>query len=380
MKIAFICPSISRALGGIFEVERKLAQSLTRIPETSVDVLGVEDEHTRADLPEWLPLQPQYFPVSQPPASFRYSSGLERAVLSSTADLLHMHALWTHNSVIVNKWAHRTKRPYLITPNGMLDPWAVRNSGWKKKIALALFERQCLQNAACIQVFSQGEYESVRQFGLKNPICIIPNGVGLPPALEQSSPPWEVPPNRKVLLYLGRLHPKKGLINLLNAWNQLNPSSWTLAIAGWDQAGHEAELKKLALQDSVIFLGPRFGNDKTACYHHCDAFILPSFSEGLPIVVLEAWSHAKPVLMTPECNLPSGFQSNAALCIQANVDSIAAGLQKLMAMSNSDLEAMGQNGLALAQNQFTWPKIATDLRSVYAWMLNAGPKPSCVVD
>ncbi len=255
MRIAFVCPSISRTLGGIFEVERKLAQSLVNIPDTSVDVLGVEDEHTQADLPEWGPLQPQYFPSTGRPASFRYSSGLQQAVLANDSNLLHMHALWTHNSLIVNKWVQRWKRPYLITPNGMLDQWAVRNSGWKKRIALALYERRCLNRAACIQVFSQNEHDSVREFGLRNPICIIPNGVDLPTSKEAGPSPWpQLPSGQKVLLYLGRLHPKKGLVNLLKAWNQVAaPPNWTLAIAGWDQGGHENELKTLA-QSSVIFL------------------------------------------------------------------------------------------------------------------------------
>lgn len=381
MKIAFVCPSISRTLGGIFEIERKLAQSLVEIPETSIDVLGVEDEHTWADLPAWRPLQPQYFPSTGRPVSFRYSSSLERAILANDSNLLHMHALWTHNSVIVNKWVQRWKRPYLITANGMLDQWAVRNSGWKKRIALALYERKCLNRAACIQVNSQNEHDSVREFGLRNPICIIPNGVDLPERKEEAPSPWaDLPPGQKVLLYLGRLHPKKGLVNLLKAWNQAaTPPDWTLAIAGWDQGGHETELKTLA-SSSVIFLGPRFGKDKALCYQNCDAFILPSFSEGLPIVVLEAWSHARPVLMTPECNLPEGFSSNSALRVQPSVSSITEGLQKLFAMSDEERESMGARGLALAKKRFTWPQIAADIRSVYAWMLGAGPKPSCVVE
>jgi len=359
--------------------------------ETSVDVLSVEDEYTQLDLPEWLPLKPRFFSASGRPSSFRYSSDLGQAVLRNDVDVLHLQALWTHNSVIVNQWSKRWRRPYLITPNGMLDQWAVRNSQWKKRIALAIYERKCLQGAACIQVNSRNEYNSVREFGLTNPICIIPNGIDLPRQREELPLPWtdQIAPGRKVLLYLGRLHPKKGLVPLLKAWAQASSqrtgcSPWTLAIAGWDQGGHEDELKTLAttlqLNSSVAFLGPRFGLDKLGCYQNCQAFVLPSFSEGLPMAVLEAWSHAKPVLMTPACNLPEGFTHNAALKIEPTVESLADGLGKLCAMSDLDRSAMGSSGFSLAKDRFSWSKIAADIRSVYSWILDAGPKPTCVVD
>ncbi len=244
--------------------------------------------------------------------------------MSADADLAHLHALWMYNSLVISEWAQKRKRPYLITPNGMLDPWAVRNSGWKKRIAFALYERKCLHNAACIQVNSEAELDSVRAFGLRNPVCIIPNGIDLPESSErtQAPPPWaqQVPTGNKVLLYLGRLHPKKGVVNLLNAWGQVIASDgWTLAIAGWDQLNHESELRKLAADlnlGQVVFLGPQFGGAKSLCYQHCDAFILPSFSEGLPMTILESWSYSKPVLMTSACNLPQGFAQQAAIQIE----------------------------------------------------------------
>lgn len=395
MKVTFLCPSISRTSGGIFEIERKLAQALSRLPVTYLEVLGLSDEHTSADLPAWEPLQPRHFGYLGP-SSFRYSAKLQGALLASDADLVHLHALWMHNSIVLRKWAQRRNRPYIITANGMLDEWAVRNSGWKKRIALAVYERACLNGAACIQVNSEAEYRSARRFGLRNPICIIPNGVDLPEntngeantALERT---WKglIPSSCRVLLYLGRLHPKKGLANLLKAWAQVNATSrrtpeWVLAIAGWDQSGHQADLQALASKlnsrQSVLFLGPQFGTDKIACYRRCDAFILPSQSEGQPMSVLEAWSHAKPVCMTQECNLVEGFAAGAALSIEPTVDSIEDGLRSLFEMPVSKQQAMGQRGLELVRNHFAWPRIAAEMRSVYNWTLGSGPKPVCVME
>src|SRR5262249_34005902 len=152
-------------------------------------------------------------------------------------------------------------------------------------------------------------------YGVHNPISVIPNGGDLPQLTESSvAEPASAAlrtfaQGRKILLYLGRLHPKKNFANLIRACEQSrnsHPSAWehwALAVACWDQAGHERELKRLnndyGLADSVRFLGPLFGQEKDAAYRACDAFVLPSLSEGLPMAVLEAWAYAKPVLMTP---------------------------------------------------------------------------------
>ena len=155
-----------------------------------------------------------------------------------------------------------------------------------------------------------------------------------------------------------------------------------LAIAGWDQAGYERELKKLTTDDgllaSVRFLGPLFGQEKEAAYRTCDAFILPSLSEGLPMTVLEAWAHAKPVLMTLECNLPEGFAAGAALQIGTGPEEIAAGLKQLTEMSDDDRTAMGNRGRTLVATKFSWPEIGERMRSVYEWVLGGEATPDTV--
>jgi len=186
------------------------------------------------------------------------------------------------------------------------------------------------------------------------------------------------------------LHPKKNLGAMLEAWAQSRKAKvgsrkseeWRLVIAGWDQAGYEADLKALAsdlgLLTSVSFVGPKFGEDKAEVYRNADAFILPSLSEGLPMVVLEAWAYGKPVLMTPECNLPEGFAAGAALEIGTTPETIAAGLRQLMEMSESEREAMGSRGRALVEAKFSWPRIGEQMRAVYEWVLGGGKPPECV--
>jgi len=172
--------------------------------------------------------------------------------------------------------------------------------------------------------------------------------------------------------------------SLIRAWEEVcrsEPSktdSWMLAIAGWDQSGYESELKRVVTVPSVIFLGPRFGAEKAECYRTCDAFILPSLSEGLPMTVLEAWGYAKPVLMTRECNLPEGFAAGAALQIGTAPEQIAAGLKELVVLSDQDRRTMGNHGRTLVSTKFSWVEIAEQMHAIYDWALGGGATPPSV--
>ena len=281
-------------------------------------------------------------------------------------------------------------RPYIVHLHGMLESWALQNAKWKKRIAALRYENRHLGGAACLRALCEAEAQSVRAYGMRNPICVIPNGVDLPDLSETPTPQARpFAEGQKVLLYLGRLHPKKNVSNLIRAWKQILDSypparaSLLLAIAGWSQGGYEAQLRQLTtdlgLLSSVVFLGPRFGTEKDECYRGCDAFIMPSLSEGLPMTVLEAWAYAKPVLMTPECNLPEGFAAGAALQIGTGPEEIAGGLKQMIEMSDDDRRAMGNRGRNLVATKFSWPRIGEQMRSVYEWMLSGSPLPEVVV-
>jgi len=392
--------SVSRANGGIFEAERRLQQTLQAREGIDVRVFGATDQYTGSDLAAWSPLVPTTFAVKGPP-SFGYTPGMLDAMLRADVDLASFVGLWKYPSLSASKWARRTKKPFLVSPHGMLDAWALRNSRIKKRFAAWLFQDAQFRQASCLRALCAAEAASIRAYGLKNPICIIPNGMDLPPWPEADRPtslPSPFSPGRKVVLYLGRLHPKKGLGSLLAAWNRVRKKEgmdWLLALAGWDQGGHAAELRREATElgipwkeegdqafseASVLFLGPKFDEAKAQVFTHCDAFILPSLSEGLPMVLLEAWAYGKPVLMTPECNLSEGFVAGAALSISPTTESIAGGLGRLFQMTDIERHKMGRNGLALVQDRFAWPKIAADMMTVYQWMLGGGPMPACMSD
>jgi poly(glycerol-phosphate) alpha-glucosyltransferase len=207
---------------------------------------------------------------------------------------------------------------------------------------------------------------------------VIPNGIELPQPRSTQPPPWSgtVEPGRPVLLFLGRLHPKKGLAELLDAWSRLR-SDWILAIAGWDQGGFRAQLEAHAARN-VLFLGPLHGAAKAAAFQHAAAFTLPSHSEGMPAAVLEAWAYDLPVVMTSACNIPEGFAAGAALPIDPTPASICDGLALLLSMTPEQRRAMGRRGHDLVATRFAWPVLARDMHDTYAWLLGGGAPPPCV--
>lgn len=377
-KLTILTGSISRAAGGTFDAVRNLAVALKAESRYSPSVAGLRDSETDRDQSLWGDTETKAFRV-QGPRAFGYAPGLAPSLALNSPDILHVHGLWMYSSVVAIRWARRG-RPYVVSPHGMLDPWALHNSRWKKRISAALYENRHLRGAACLHALNTAEAEMIRAYGLTNPVCVIPNGVELPVYAE---------PKRaqkiRTLLYLGRLHPKKGLPNLIEAWSlvhkEADQSAWRLAIAGWGQNGHQAELEaltaKLNLSSSISFVGPQFGQAKAARLNAASAFILPSLSEGLPMTVLEAWSWSLPVLMSSRCNLPEGAEAGAAVMMEADPDSISAALRRLFSMSDSEREAMGMNGRRLVEQSFQWGLIGRQMADVYDWVLG-GSRPTTV--
>lgn len=426
MRIAQITASVSHAGGGVSLAVGELATAL-HLQGATVRIDGIEDEGVALVLSAGLEVRAHPLDRTLP---LRSSVAMERSLAAAEISLYHLHGLWTSPSRFLPRLSAESGAPLMISPHGMLDAWALANSRWKKRLAALWFENVNLRKAACLHALCGAERDSIRAYGLTNPIAIIPNGVDLP---ERSSDLRSPPSGLHTLLFLGRLHPKKGLVNALRGWKQATDhrsevggrEEWRFVIAGWDQGGHEAELKRLCddlglswsdipasewpgenlaepsrfdpidtsrrgttamLQPtsahrppaSVIFTGPAFGESKSRLLRLASAFILPSFSEGLPMAVLEAWAHELPVLMTDHCNLPEGFSTQSAIRIGTDPESIAEGLRLLFLSPTSDLRVLGTNGRALVEERFTWQQVSSQMVEVYAWILGRGPKPTCV--
>ena len=420
MKVAMTTGSLSRNAGGLFESVRAMGKGLSELG-MGVSVYGLRDQNWERDEEAWAPLSARAFSFVGPRA-LAWSPDMDATLDEARPDLVALQGLWQYSSIATRRQWRRNGTPYVISPRGMLDKWALANSRWKKVLAAWVFENAVLRDAACLHALCESEADAMRAYGLRQRIEVVPNGVELVDLLTT-----EHTERRRMLLFLGRIHPKKGLVGALRAWADIqnskskiqNSKQWQFVIAGWDQGGHEAELKALcnelglrmvdrgALMEEqnspvtsysepvtapqvpllnsgrstldsaeVLFFGPAFGEEKDALLRSADAFILPSFSEGLPMSVLEAWSYGLPVVMTPECNLPEGFASHAALEIRSGEGSFQGadfsfqhGLRALLEMSDRERAAMGMMGRRLVEDRFTWPKVAEQMKEVYESLL-----------
>ena len=385
---------LSAAGGGIPPVIRALVAEYRRRQMDCV-VAGLADP-TGAS-----PAFPEDWPVLTGriagPVAIGYSPELARQLGKRVQkdSVIHVHGLWMYPGKLARKLSEATGAVRIVSPHGMLEPWALQNSRWKKRLAAWVFENKDLRTANCLHALCQSEADNIRRYGLKNPIAVIPNGVGLasfanPPSRAVLESRFPALNGRRWMLFLSRIHPKKGLPHLIRAWAKIQKSEignrksedWMLVIAGPDELNHEAEMKQLVadsgLNNRVCFTGPLHGAEKLAALGGAGLFVLPSFSEGFSMAVLEAAAAGLPVMLTPQCNFPELAEAGGAVEISPDVSGCETGLRQLLALPISERQAMGQRGKALVCRSYAWPMVADQMLAVYRWLTAGGPPPPCV--
>lgn len=381
MNILVFTYSVTRSAGGVFDAVRGLFTN-TAFRTHELKIISFRDKYCNMDIPQWNGLPIQLFRAG----FLLHSSKAKRALLAENADVLHMEALWRFPHLWMNDWKKCRKSPIVCSPHGMLDTYILQSQGRMKRVVSKLFFQKGLEAVDCYHALCKKELDNIRAYGLKQPVAIIPNGVDLPAPTKQ----YVKIDNKYHLLYLGRLHKKKGVDLLLKALalvKKENPQilcPWHIDLVGWDHENCLSELKSIVnkehLDEIVTFHGGLFGEEKLRMYATSDAYILPSHGEGLPMTVLEAWSWKLPVIMTPQCNLPEGFENRAAIEIQDNVQSVKSGLVRLFNMDEEQRREIGENGYKLVSNDFTWDASARKMIQLYGWLLQKTKKPNFVFD
>jgi glycosyltransferase involved in cell wall biosynthesis len=308
------------------------------------------------------------------------SSELHRALKRSAreTDVLHGHGLWLMPN-IYPAWAVRGRRAKLIvSPRGMLGAEALAFSHRKKQLFWVLLQRRALRQAACLHATGDAEYAEIRAAGLKNPVTIIPNGVDAP-ALS-SVAEFDGP---RTVLSLGRIHPKKGLDQLVRAWSRLEAEwpDWCLRIVGPAELGHDHELAALSASlglKRVAIEGPVFGPAKTAAYRQADIFVLPTRNDNFAMTVAEALAGGTPVISTKGAPW-AGLEANGCgWWIDHGVEPLAAALRAVFNLPRDQLRAMGERGRAWMARDFTWDRVSADMLDVYEWVARGGPPPPTI--
>ncbi|REF89047.1 poly(glycerol-phosphate) alpha-glucosyltransferase [Methylovirgula ligni] len=363
LRLGLLTARASRLGGGVFEAVVAQAQALKAHGGITPIVFGAADEFTAEDKKRLGTVELVSVP-SRGPAAFDYAPGLLPLIRAADLDILHLHGIWQYVSLCGAGWAEATKRPYLISPHGMLDPWITARGRWKKALARVGYERRSWRDASLFHALTEAEARDIaRETGTeKSRIAVVPNYVAA-----DTAPPA---PRAPLVLYIGRIHPKKNLEALVEAWSaaQASEAGYRLAIAGWGEPAHVAALQArfAALADpGIAFLGPVYGEQKQKLLREARFMVLPSLSEGLPMAVLEAWAAATPSLMSAACNLPEGFAQGAALETGVDSASIAATLRRAFALPAADWQAMSAVAHALAQSRFSPQAIAAQWAALY---------------
>jgi glycosyltransferase involved in cell wall biosynthesis len=391
IKPIFVVGGLYSLSNGVAWIMKDLAAALGRAG-TPIDVYGAECPdrgmpsigHIFESPSRWLTAPGRWLGgLSWSP---KLKSLLREAIAS--ADVVHNHSIWMLPNSYASRIARRTGKPVIYTAHGTLEPWALKNSGWKKRVVGAWFQNADLRNADCIHVNSEPEAEGVRKLGIKCPIAVIPNGVNLDEFdLSQDTEPfYERFPTlrgKRLMLFMARLHEKKGLGHLIPACGKLAADfpDWHLVIAGPD-GGYLTTAQQLVaehrLGNRVTFVGRVDGELKQATRAACELFVQPSFSEGFSMAILEALAAGKPVLLTPGCNFPEAARAGAAVEVEPTVEGTTEGLRELLALKPNELQERGIAGRQLVEMQYTWDGVAQKTLELYRYLHDRRDRPNWV--
>ncbi len=323
------------------------------------------------------------FALSLPFNNPGVSAEFWRALKSRIADfdVVHVHAVWNFPTWTAMRLARRAGVPYVVAPQGSFAPWALTENRWGKRVYGHLTELPLLKRADCLQALTETEKAQFREAGLSGPVEVVPNGVDVTHFDLEAAPLREqlgLGTNQKTLLFLSRLHPKKGLDILIDAFARLcrTRDDVTLVIAGHD-AGNGFEgrvrswIEERGLSDRCRLIGEVRDEAKYRTFRGADAFVLPSYSEGLPVAALEAMAARLPVVLTHRCNLPEVAHAGAGWVTEPNAGALAEALLALFQDPAAAAEA-GANGRRLAEERFSWPGVAKRLLEIYRGLVAAG--------
>ncbi len=372
-------PHLHPAQGGLSAVIPQLSAELSQRHGLQIELAAFDE----AEPTELVPV----LPVTRWPAGrLAWLTGTElrerfRALLAE-ADGVHVHGLWSAHAAISARAARGLGKPYVVSAHGMLEPWALAHKGWKKRLYSALVEKTTLDHAACLHALTLDEADDYRRFGCRAPVAVVPNAVQLPETIQRDLFLDMFPALRgkRILLFLGRLHPKKGVDLLLRAWAALAGefSDAVLVLAGPDSENTRGSLEAIArendIEGRVVFTGMLDSAMKWSALAAAACFLLPSHSEGQSIAILEALGMGLPVIVSDRCHMPEVRQAAAGWEITPDLAALTLGLKQFLSASATANMEMGKRGRQLVAEKFSWPVVARQMAELYAWV-QGGARP-----
>lgn len=349
--------------------------------DTPVDVDGVEVWYFRRVEPlrRWLP----FVPYLSKSIGFFYAPEMARTldVIVPSVDVVHTHMPFNYPNYAAARAAFTHRKPLVYQQNGILDPQRLRFRSLKKRVYVEAVEKPIMRRAAALVAGTEAERESYRRLGVRTPCHLIANGVDVDRyrtvAGRTSYPGWRAAPEDDVILFLGRLHPIKGVDRLLSAFSALQdryPCA-RLVIAGPDEFGIEAgfrsEARSSGLPDRVFFPGMVEGDEKLDLLARANLFCLPSQAEGFSLTILEALASSTAVLLSPGCHFPEVVGAGAGRIADTDPGPLSEAMASLLD-DRQNLRRMGEAGRTFAAREYSWASITTRLLDLYQ-SLAAGP-------
>ena len=306
----------------------------------------------------------------------------KKNVFSNNYNLYHSQGLWLKINNKMCKNARKGKKPYVISVRGMLEPWSLAQGQFKKKLALKIYQYKDLKKASCLHATSKMEVESIRKLGLKNPVALIQNGVNI------SDFPESIPvkhSQKRKILFLSRIHPKKGIENLINAWEELdNPEKkhWCIEIVGNGDENYietiKTIIKEKKLDHSIKVLPPVFGIRKNELYREASLFVLPTYSENFGIVIAEALANFTPVITTKGTPWQDLEDYGCGWWIELGKFTLIRALNEAISKEPNEILDMGIKGRKLIEDKYSMVAVAEKMLKLYSWILNKNNKPDFI--
>lgn len=387
MHVFLTIPNLSKRDGGPSTVVQHLSEQLVSAG-TSVSV--VTSEPHPGDV-ETLPRDQRVNLIHVPGSSRgrsawafgrRLHETLEQKLAGAGDVVVHDFGLWLPANHAVISVSYNLGLALVCSPCGMLAPWALRHKPWKKIVGWWLYQRRDLSCATLLAATSEQEVRDIRRWVPKKNVALVPNGVEIPAS---SAEPRRGAGNQpRKIVFLGRIHPVKGLKNLVEAWHLVRPAGWHCILAGPDEAGHQTELGALLRQRNLAsvfeFPGMIEGERKWALLREADVFVLPSFTENFGVAAAEALACAVPVITTKGTPWKDLVDHRCGWWVAIGAEPLAAALREATSLSDPQRYKMGQRGLRLVEEKYSWPQIGANMKAVYDWVLGGGAKPACVIE
>nr|WP_235927060.1 glycosyltransferase [Gloeocapsopsis dulcis] len=390
-----IIPSVAPIRGGPSRAVLEMVKALQRqgieseIATTNDNGSGLlevplEQQVTYADVPVWFfpRLSPGIAAIREFAVSWSLTNWLQQHLYDY--DLLHIHAIFSYPSTIGMAIARQHNHPYLVSPHGLLNRWSLKQQALKKQIYLKLIEQRNLNSSKAVHFTAFAEAQETASLKLIAPSSVIPLGITSPAVIfkarEKLRQKLKLSDSQPILLFLGRIHPKKGLDLLIPALANLRGYQFSLVIAGEGSPDYEQEVHRLIeyhnLSDRTYWLGFVSGVEKDIVLQGSDLFVLTSYSENFGIAVLEALAAGLPVLISDEVALSEVVrQHQVGYVTSLDIRHISEALNQALA-GETNLQQMGDWGRQLILEKYTWDRIASNLSEVYTAILKREPIPT----